>query len=506
MQLSVNPDVVHGFETSRRKVVEALNNMSFVKIVSIVQLPNKFDPLEPHFQGEVEEVFASKHKTAPRHAYFSRFSRNSQGVSVLGCFSIVDTPMGTAHASALPQLGDVLVGSFVDAGKKGKLPFEFKGWCNNGKPLLELLRVLQFGTRMSAKELHTLLRQPSSVTACFALRLNSKSIKATQKLHAERVSQSVDDIWNIARALCFKDLQIDESLKTSKPHWEMMTQLAMTTLDEEFLDELTKVKPEEIEETVQFPAYGYTLPQPSDFTGSRTPLWEPSSPKYGASSPKYSPSSPQYGASSPKVSKSPIYGSSSPYAPSSPIYPSSPKKHQDTRSPPYIPESSESGDISPLTLNSQPENQPQISIPNSNSPQIQPSTLEIKHTSDPDALKAWSLALDTALEVGERLCAHPTGIQQIKESKKRKEASKPRAKKIKKEQPEIQPEVYSPSTSRFTAANEIIQVYSPQPTDLPQSFSPAESQVTSPEKPKSILTSLLAKINKSSSLVSYEDI
>jgi hypothetical protein len=335
MQLSVNPEVVHGFETSRRKVVEALQNMSFVKVVNIVQLPNKFDVQEPHFQGEVEEVFASKHKTSPRHAYFSKYSRNSQGVSVLGCFNIVDTPMGIAHASALPQLGDVLVGSFVDAGKKGKLPFEFKGWCNNGKPLLELLRVLQFGTRMSAKELHTLLRQPSSVTASFALRLNSKTIQHTQKIHAEKVSQSVDDIWNIARALCFKDLKPDDTLKTSLPHWDMMTQLAMNTLDEEFLEELTKIKPEEIQDYGI--GYGYNAPKESDFTGfngSKTPLWAPSSPK---------------------VSKSPTYGSS-PYAPSSPPYapsspPFAPSSPKISKSPPYIPESpKDEKPMSPLLL------------------------------------------------------------------------------------------------------------------------------------------------------------
>ena len=337
MQLSVNPEVVHGFEVSRRKVVEALTNMNFAKIVSIVQLPNKLDPTEPHFQGEVEEVFASKHRSAPRHAFFSRFSRNTQGVSVMGCFTIVDTPMGTAQASALPQLGDVLVGSFVEAGRKGKIPFEFKGWCNNGKPLLELLRVLQFGTRMSAKELHTLLRQPASITAAFALRLNANT-SASQRRHAQKVSQSVDDIWNIARALCFKDLSLDESLKTSMPHWDMMTQLAMVTLDEEFLDDLNKIKPA-CEMYVPDPpppfvpqqSYGYgisltgemigaygagaygtnnnsLMPQPSDF-GNKTPEYYPTSssgktPPYVPASPPYQPSSPSFAPSSP-VSKSP---------------------------------------------------------------------------------------------------------------------------------------------------------------------------------------------------------
>jgi hypothetical protein len=223
----------------------------------------------------------------------------------------------------------------VEAGRKGKIPFEFKGWCNNGKPLLELLRVLQFGTRMSSKELHTLLRQPASITAAFALRLNANTT-ASQRRHAEKVSKSVDDIWNIARALCFKDLSLDESLKTSVSHWDMMTQLAMLKLDEEFLDELNKIKPacemfvpDPVEFTAQrtmayglefgavqgqgYGGYGApygastTLPQASDF-GSKTPEYYTGgggkTPPYRASSPSFLPSSPGYAPSSP-VSKSP---------------------------------------------------------------------------------------------------------------------------------------------------------------------------------------------------------
>ena len=334
MQLSVNPEVVHGFEVSRRKVVESLTNMNFARIVSIVQLPNKIDPLEPHFQGEVEEVFPSKHRTSPKHAFFSRFSRNTQGVSVMGCFQIVDTPMGTCQASALPQLGDVLVGSFVEAGRKGKIPFEFKGWCNNGKPLLELLRVLQFGTRMSSKELHTLLRQPASITAAFALRLNSSTISLSQRRHAQKVSQSADDIWNIARALCFKDLSLDESLKTSVPHWDMMTQLAMNTLDEEFLDELNKLKPpsEELIYSEQLGQsdpygqnYGYTLPQASDFGTFGNKTYGDGT--YGNKTPEYPSTTTNYNGSitPPYAPSSPAQPSSPAYAPSSPITKSPPR-------------------------------------------------------------------------------------------------------------------------------------------------------------------------------------
>jgi hypothetical protein len=478
MQLSVNPEVVHGFEVSRRKVVESLTNMNFAKIVSIVQLPNKLEPLEPHFQGEVEEVFPSKHTAFPKHAFFSRFSRNTQGVSVMGCFQIVDTAMGTCQASALPQLGDVLVGSFVEAGRKGKIPFEFKGWCNNGKPLLELLRVLQFGTRMSSKELHTLLRQPASVTAAFSLRLNSSTITLSQRRHAQKVSQSADDIWNIARALCFKDLSLDESLKTSVPHWDMMTQLAMNTLDEEFLDELNKIKPpcetqmyssepygnsqhQQLENSYR---QGYTLPQGSDFGtfGNKTPEYPSTAADYtGSNTPPYAPSSP-YRPTSPA------------YAPSSPVTTKSPPRLSDK----FSVCSEESGEIASQPL-----------------PIISSATiLDVIPSPSPKGKK-----------------------RAIKKDEKSKEEEEPKKKQTKRKKiAETNPVLYSPTTDH-THSLKSASGTEPEPEPEPILYSPRTVPMSNPlislpaqseSKGKSILGSLLAKINSPSKLqvVSYEDI
>jgi len=484
MQLSVNPEVVHGFEVSRRKVVESLSNMNFAKIVSIVQLPNKVDPSEPHFQGEVEEVFPSKHRTSPKHAFFSRFTRNTQGVSVMGCFQIVDTPMGTCQASALPQLGDVLVGSFVEAGRKGKIPFEFKGWCNNGKPLLELLRVLQFGTRMSCKELHTLLRQPASITAAFALRLNSNTITLTQRRHAQKVSQSADDIWNIARALCFKDLSLDESLKTSVPHWDMMTQLAMNTLDEEFLDDLNKVKPN----GEQFDSYnigygqGYSLPQESDFGnfGNKTPEYPSTTANYsgGSVTPPYAPSSPQ--------------PSSPAYAPSSPVTKSPPRLSCFDKTSVY----SEESDEVPQTQTQVPSSHSEVVQYNSElvqTPSEVPQTQTILQ--QPTTL---SETTSTKGKRGGRKRENDTNS----EDKKSNEEEEPKKKQRKRNKiNEPNPILYSPTTNQSL---EKPLLYSPQTTVSMSNPLPIPLE----NKGKSILGSLLAKINSPSKVhvVSYEDI
>lgn len=310
------PEILRGYESARRKVVETLSNLNFARVVSIIQMPPKVGK-DPIFQGEVEEVFCGKNsRVAARHAFFSKFLRNTMGVNVLGCFTLVDSAMGPDHSSSIPNVGDILVGSFVSASQRGKLPFEFKGWCNNGKPLLELLRILQFGSRMSKDELHMLLRQPASVTANFALRLQEKFLKPHERSEAQKSSLAQDDIWVLARALCFRELEQDDKLKLSRPHFDILTQLAMITLDETLLDDLQGIMPvrEELKPDViteldfkGFGAYGQgvqerkTPPWQVAEKSSDTPKFMPSSPTFMPSSPTYAPSSPPYHPESPKL-------------------------------------------------------------------------------------------------------------------------------------------------------------------------------------------------------------
>jgi hypothetical protein len=329
MQMIQEPEILRGYENARRKVVETLSNLNFARVVSIIQMPPKVGK-DPIFQGEVEEVFCGKNsRVMARHAFFSKFLRNTMGVNVLGCFTLVDSAMGPDHSSSIPNVGDILVGSFVNATQRGKLPYEFKGWCNNGKPLLELLRILQFGSRMSKGELHMLLRQPASVTANFALRLQEKFLKPHERSEALKSSLAQDDIWVLARALCFRELEKDDKLKLSRPHFDILTQLAMITLDETLLDDLQGIMPirepepivKESDFSGMYGAYGtysaygqksevqskeQTAEQSVGDEGRKTPPWqvkESGTPKFMPSSPTYMPSSPPYHPESPEPEK-----------------------------------------------------------------------------------------------------------------------------------------------------------------------------------------------------------
>jgi hypothetical protein len=417
----VPPTVQRGFEITRRKLVETLSQLTFMR-VTMINFPPSALRTGTHFQGEAEEVFPGRNQQKrSRTAFFSRYAR-SQGLNILGTFQLVDAPVGVGHSSSIPQIGDILVGSITET-KKGKIPFELRGWSNNAKPLLELYRISQYGTRMSEKELMNLLKQPGSAAAKIFLRLHA-NLGVAEKQLAEKSVQAQDDLWCLARIVCFGRLEEDTSLKTSKDFVEIVDNLTMKYGDEELLEAWTKVRPQQynpeenfVQQPVNF-SYAQQLPpsvlyyqqqqslqqpQPSWGNGSwnpsqvvqqarealmkattndvtmdtakympsspkynpTTPEYMPSSPKYMPSSPKYMPSSPKYVPSSPKYNPTtPEYMPSSPkYVPSSPKYvPSSPKYNP--TSPNYVPTSPKYNPTSPpyhpeeTTIPSPPQTSP----------------------------------------------------------------------------------------------------------------------------------------------------
>lgn len=349
----VPPKVQRGFEVTRRKLVETLNQFTFMR-VTVVTFPPCALRTGTHFQGEAVEVFPGKHaRASPRTAFFSRFARG-QGFSVLGVLQLVDAPMGLSHATAIPQIGDILIGSLVDAKKGAKIPWELRGWSNNAKPLLELARIVQFGSRMSEKEIANLLRQPGSAAASFFLRLNpTLSPTAPDRVSAEKSVQAVDDVWALARIVCFGKLDEDTSLKTSFNFVEVVDTLAMKFGDESLMDAWAGVRPVQYNPSAEFAAppssssvyaaspwtaqAAWPAPQPAwsppawaqpKQASTSVPVWaapQTSGVVYqwtAAPSTSANPTSPATGF----VPSSPVVGPTSPvYAPTSPAYmPTSP--------------------------------------------------------------------------------------------------------------------------------------------------------------------------------------
>ena len=374
----VPPKVQRGFEVTRRKLVETLGSFTFMR-VTVVTFPPCTMRTGTHFQGEAIEVFPGKHsRSAPRTAFFSRFARG-QGFNVLGTLQIVDTPMGASHSTAIPQIGDILIGSIVDAKKGGKIPHELRGWSNNAKPLLELARIVQFGSRMSEKELATLLKQPGSAAAAFFLRLNpSLPPTAPERIAAEKSLQSVDDVWALARVVCFGKLDDDPTLKTSTNFIDLVDNLAMKFGDEALMDAWAKVRPEqyhpELSVAVHHPVYAQPMwaapPPPADVGGASAagPAWSPPAWAAPAPAPAWAapaPAPPAWAAQAHPAGAGVVYQWSAPapaphavvYHPSSPVYqptspvyaPKSPAYNPTSPAAAYQPTSPKAAPASPKT-------------------------------------------------------------------------------------------------------------------------------------------------------------
>jgi len=300
LQKMVPPSVIRGFDISRRKLIETLSNLTFMK-VTVVTFPQDAHRTGTHFQGEATELFPGRNSQLPKSAFFSRFSRQvGNGFMFLGAFSLIDCPVGPQHASSVPQVGDILVGSLIPS-KKGKLPFELRGWSNNAKPLLEMARILQYGTRMSSKELKMHLKQPASSTANAMLKLKT-ALTFEESRHATFASTAADDFYFIVKTVCMGDMSEDAELKLSKTHVEFMDHLAMRLQDDAFLESWASKRPVSYDpqSVVYAPAiyaptvYDPAVYQPIVSWKPTTPLYDPNaySPTSPPESPKYIPTSP----------------------------------------------------------------------------------------------------------------------------------------------------------------------------------------------------------------------
>lgn len=334
----VPPTIQKGFEATRRRLVEALQQVSFVKIC-VVTFPESTVRAGQHFQGEAVEVFPGRTHAQPRTCFFSRFGRGFGSSQILGSFSLIDCPFDVAHSTAIPQIGDILIGSLSPA-KKGKIPFELRGWSNNAKPLLELARVLQFGTRMGEHELKNLLKQPASASANMYLRLNQNMPEA-HKAAARKSVEAQDDLWCLARMVCFGKLEEDKTLKISRPYVELVDALVIKYGDEEMLEAWTKLRPQEYSPEPEnyggygAPVFSYTPPAPEyahpAYAYAPAPAYAP------PSAPSYAPPSASAHAPAP-FSSTPTYPSSPPDSPKSPAYaPSSPDPLIEDTQPKRIP-------------------------------------------------------------------------------------------------------------------------------------------------------------------------
>lgn len=294
------------FQEARRALVSMLEGLSFVKVVSVQTTARGAVSM---YYGEAVEVHFRDAKERPKLVFFDKPGRSRSQLKV-GPMKVVQAPLGFEHASAVPTVGELLVGSLVPNARKSHLEHVLRGWSSDAKPLWELLRILKFGTKASEFEARSLLIQPAA-----------NLLQTPAHLKAAR-----DDIYMAARVILWasvRPLQVlasvqDTTVTLLEPatdaELEAARSLRISSPALDFVDQLVlKLNDAGISEAF---SAGINI-------SLRPVLYDPEASTGGAPVPAYwgPPQAPVPAPVPHPVAYAPAYGSGEPqYAPTSPAY------------------------------------------------------------------------------------------------------------------------------------------------------------------------------------------
>jgi hypothetical protein len=175
---------VDSFADARGALVQLIENLTFVSVVSVQQSKGSY-------YGEAIELQFRDTRERPALIFFDKFGR-SRSMITIGPIRLAQAPLGHDHHSSVPSVGEILVGSMVPNTRSGShLSQVLRGWSSDAKPLKELLRLLKFGTRTSEFEARSLLMQSS----CLLMQCPPD------------IRKSRDDIYMVARAILWANVR-----------------------------------------------------------------------------------------------------------------------------------------------------------------------------------------------------------------------------------------------------------------------------------------------------------
>jgi hypothetical protein len=339
------------FSSARRNLFDILSQYTIGRVFEINDMPPA-GGRPAYFHGKI--VIGDKN---PEYLYFDKAGRQ-KGMITIGPARLIDCALGKNHKTAIPQINDILVGVKVENTneKRNKSnPFIFRSWSANGKIIMELKRMVEFGTRMNITEIRSIFRQSSGATAqkIMDAEKNRDSIPSAILMEMILSAKAVDDMYLLVRVVLWGDLRIlsilhslqtssklkrsettAESnaaldLKISSSAFEFVNSISQKLLDDTIMSHFT-----DLFEEFESGQASRVIPEWKGTISSFVPLNETctsgtqnqnradytTSPVYAPSSPVYAPSSPVYAPSSPvNAPSSPVNAPSSPVnAPSSP--------------------------------------------------------------------------------------------------------------------------------------------------------------------------------------------
>ena len=436
-----NVKAAPSFAVARRALYENLNQYCFGKVVELVEMPAT-DTRPSFFHGKILVVNNSyfQHQQGAKNAnnansannannansaeylFFDKAGRQKSMISI-GPVKLIDTVHPLGHKSAIPQLGEILIGLKVENTNEKRLklqPFIFRSWSMNGKIILDLFRMVQYGTKMSDLEIRPLFRQTAGAVAQKMKEASGDSLPFEQKVSMLKCVRAIDDIYIVAKMIlwgnirilsvlhCLQsdscliqtatDAEIDAAsdLKISATALEFVQGISQKLNDDKIMIHFTdcfSTFSGVLKSGDPYDVYPSPTPTPATQTHSDAPPpWKPfdveqGKQNQGSMSPSYAPSSPMYGGGN-----SPIYGENKnendthdtrgAASPSSPMY----KKSEATKPPALL--------TSPPALPDEPdmeeEHSPSSSPPSSPSQSGDQSPIEPPPTQVPKKKSRWA--------------------------------------------------------------------------------------------------------------------
>jgi hypothetical protein len=198
------------YPSARRKLNELLKSFCFVKVSEVTQVPPK-DGRPEFFHGVACTQSNSRFDASTERVFFDKGGRLRYNATFdVGPCKLIDAAWGRDHPSAIPQIGDILVGVLENNTRTSKgsarIPKVLRSWSRHGKIIMELSRMVEFGTSVSEFDTRQMLRQAE----CAMI----EQARAAEDLGAHNVSRvvqngssSADDFWMLGRIILWGNIR-----------------------------------------------------------------------------------------------------------------------------------------------------------------------------------------------------------------------------------------------------------------------------------------------------------
>ena len=196
------------YPVARKKLNELLKTFSYVKVSEITNAPPK-DGRPEFFHCVATTQSNSKFNENSERVFLDKGGRlRNNSTFDIGPCKLIDAAWGREHPSAIPQIGDILIG-VLEQNQRSTKKFSkvLKSWSRHGKIIMELSRLVEFGTAKSEFEARELLRQSECAMIDAAVSAAALGDTMVSKYSRPQQQLSTDDFWILARIVLWGNIR-----------------------------------------------------------------------------------------------------------------------------------------------------------------------------------------------------------------------------------------------------------------------------------------------------------